>query len=778
MNINDLPSKAKEILEENGIALDAVVAACPVDLTFSCEYTEGYLILTRKQLAMLTSNTNELGVRLFKGVTKDVKDAVAQVANFDVTIWNREDLTDLVVERMVATNMLCAKCKGELIQIAACTNMQFEQLNQFKEVFALLEENPQAEIAGEKEKIEEEDEELFCPKCHTRYPDPKRKICPKCMNKRSVFGRTLKYFTRYKMKVTGLFICYILFAVLNIAWPYLSGTLLYDSILGKDDTFLAKYGLDNQYVTALVVLVLLMIGTKTLQLIASIIQGVLTSKLVTLTVRDMKKDVFSAMENLSMSFYTAKQTGNLMTRVLRDAERVTAFFIDGFPYIIINSITIVATFSVMFVLDWRMSVVACILLPMLVVISVKLKPALWTLFGRRHRAESAVNSRVNDNLTGARVVRAFGQQEPEVERFEAPNDYLRDAEVRIVKYNNRFTLLYEMVQEISSIWVWALGVVLLLHLHTISLGVLITFVGYIAQLNGPMKFFSWVFRMWSDSINAAQRMFEIMDAVPEVVEAENPIPLDNPQGEITIENMTFGYDSNHPVLKNINLHVKPGEMLGIVGHSGAGKTTLVNLLSRLYDVNEGSIKVDGIDVRELSFKDLRKNIAMVSQDTYIFMGTVADNIAYADETVSRKQIIEAAKLAGAHDFISKMPDGYDTVIGASGKALSGGEKQRISIARAIIANPKILILDEATASVDTKTEKAIQSALNILVQGRTTLSIAHRLSTLRDANHLIVIENGQIEEEGTRQELENLGGIYHKLMELQTKSLALKGLEE
>ena len=270
-------------------------------------------------------------------------------------------------------------------------------------------------------------------------------------------------------------------------------------------------------------------------------------------------------------------------------------------------------------------------------------------------------------------------------------------------------------------------------------------------------------------------MFEIMDAIPDIQEAEDPIALKEPKGDICLDHVTFGYDVNNPVLKDISLHVKAGEVLGIVGRSGAGKTTLVNLISRLYDADEGTISIDGIDVRKLAFYDLRRNVAMVSQDTYIFMGTVADNIAYANPDATREDIIRAAILASAHEFISNMPDGYDTVIGASGKDLSGGEKQRISIARAILADPKILILDEATASVDTETEKAIQQSLQYLVKGRTTLSIAHRLSTLRDADRLVVIDGGRIVEEGTQPELESRKGIYYKLMELQTKSLALKG---
>lgn len=495
------------------------------------------------------------------------------------------------------------------------------------------------------------------------------------------------------------------------------------------------------------------------------------------TVRDIKQDVFAALGRLSIGFFTSKQTGSLMTRVLSDAERVTNFFLDGFPYIFIHGFTIIATFCVMFRLNAPMALVACVLLPLLVFMSVRLKPKLWSLFGRRHRAERAVNSRVNDNLTGARVVKAFGQQAAENARFEPVNERLKDAEIRIVKYNNRFTILYNLVQEISSIWVWIVGVILLLGTGDIELGVLITFVGYVGQLNGPMNFFSRVFQMWSDSINSAQRMFEIMDAIPDIEEAEHPVALKEPEGEIELSHVTFGYETNKPVLKDITLHVKPGEMLGVVGRSGAGKTTLVNLISRLYDVNEGEIRIDGVPVKELAFHDLRRNVAMVSQDTYIFMGTVAENIAYADPDASREDIIRAAMLASAHEFISNMPDGYDTMIGAAGKDLSGGEKQRISIARAILADPKILILDEATASVDTATEKAIQESLNYLVKGRTTLSIAHRLSTLRDADRLVVIDEGKIAEQGTAEQLEQKQGIYYKLMKLQTESLALKGLD-
>lgn len=779
MKKNQLPDRVLDMIGEYGIERQDVLDVCPVDLSFEGEYISGYLFLTARALGVVTSEPLEHTVRYFRGTKTEDMFYGEDTRTYKVRFLLHAETAHMRVERQIATNLVTIEHKGVRVRVAVLTNLYLEQMNLFRKSYNKIKKYPDEIEELEASADIQEAKAVFCPKCGTRYPDPERRICPKCMNRRSIFGRTLGFFLHYRWKFIILFLCYFASAGLNLVWPYLSGTILYDQVLAKDPVFYERFGMQGQYVLALVLLVLAMLVSKIVQQGVAMLQGMLMAQVVASTIRDMKEKVFASMSRLSIGFFTSKQTGSLMTRVLSDAERVTEFFLDGFPYIFVHGFTIIASFIVMFRLNWKLALVACILLPLLVVMSIKLKPKLWSLFGRRHRAERSVNSKVNDNLTGARVVKAFGQQQYENERFVSPNRRLRDAEIRIVKYNNRFTILYNLVQEISNIWVWILGVFLLMRAETVELGVLITFVGYIGQLNGPMNFFSRVFHLWSNSINSAQRMFEIMDAIPDIQEAEEPIVLKEPKGEIELKHVTFGYDKNNPVLKDISMHVRPGEMIGIVGRSGAGKTTLVNLISRLYDVDEGTIYMDGIDVKKLAFHDLRRNVAMVSQDTYIFMGTVAENIAYANPEATKEDIIQAAMLASAHEFISNMPDGYDTVIGASGKDLSGGEKQRISIARAILANPKILILDEATASVDTETEKAIQKSLKYLVKGRTTLSIAHRLSTLRDANHLVVIDGGKIVEEGTQSELEAKQGIYFKLMELQTKSLALKeGLED
>ena len=441
-----------------------------------------------------------------------------------------------------------------------------------------------------------------------------------------------------------------------------------------------------------------------------------------------------------------------------------------------NVLTILVTAVVMFVMDWRLALVALFLLPPLFLVSYWLLPRLWHAFGRRARVVRSLYSVLNDNITGARVVKAFGQESTEDVRFEKSNNRVREAEINIVHYQNRFSVAYSIAKDVPSLLVWAVGALIILHADgAFRYGSLLTFVGYLSMLQGPMDFFSHVFQWWSGSMNSAQRIFEIIDAHPDVV--ERPKALDvQLKGDIRLDRVSFSYEPNKPVLKDISFHVKAGEMLGIVGKSGAGKSTLVNLISRLYDAESGDIQLDGHDIRDISFASLRGAVAMVSQETYIFMGTVAENIAYARPDATHEEIVQAAIAASAHGFICRLPDGYDTLIGAGGRQLSGGERQRVSIARAILADPQILVLDEATASVDTETERAIQASLDALVKGRTTISIAHRLSTLRGADHLIVLENGELVESGTHKELIDKRGVYFKLLQLQSKALAMRGV--
>ena len=767
-----LPAPIVEYIKQHHITIDDLLSYSETDMTKDCEYADGYVLLTKHQLIILSSLPDITLVRLFKGYHQQSKTMMQKDTDWTIHTYEVSEIEQLFVDRQVACGILILKTAQEEINVAAFTNLYI------KKVFTLLHAFEHREDDSPIEESTQDEDEDYCPTCGFMYPDSNRKICPRCMNRKTIFIRVLNYFKPYRVKLSILFLCYLATALLNMVWPYLNGTILYDKVLKKSEDILSMFGIqDGRFVTVLLLVVLTMFMTKVILQFLHILQGVFTAQIVANVIRDLKMDVFHSMGKLSISFYKSRQTGSLMTRVLSDADRVTGFFIDGAPYIFIHGLTIIVTIIVMLTIQWKLALVACVLMPISVIIGYKLRPRLWSLFGKRHRAERSVNNQVNDNLTGARVVKAFGQEERELNRFKKSNKTMQNAELSIVKFNNKFRALYNFVQELTSIVVWILGITMIFHGTNIQLGVLITFIGYVGQLAGPMDFLSHIFHWWADSMNSAQRIFEIIDAIPDITEKEQPISFSTIKGDIRLKDVTFGYEANKPILKNINLHIKPGEMLGIVGRSGAGKTTLVNLISRMYDPQEGAIYLDGINIKDLSFDYLRKNVAMVSQETYIFMGTIEENIAYANPTASKAEIIQAAVLASAHDFICRMQDGYDTIVGSSGQELSGGERQRISIARAILANPKILILDEATASVDTETEKAIQRSINYLIQGRTTISIAHRLSTLRDANHLVVIDNGLITEEGTQKELYNLQGTYYKLMELQTKALALRGLE-
>ena len=295
---------------------------------------------------------------------------------------------------------------------------------------------------------------------------------------------------------------------------------------------------------------------------------------------------------------------------------------------------------------------------------------------------------------------------------------------------------------------------------------------------GPMMGLADMVQWMANTLNASNRIFEIIDSVPEVKNSDSPVSIPYIEGHVEMRDVTFSYEINKPVLHGITVDVKPGEMIGLVGHSGAGKSTITNLITRLYDINDGEILIDGIPIKEIEIKDLRRQIGMVLQDTYLFIGTIAQNIAYAKPDASEEEILLAAKAANAHDFITKLPDGYDTIVGVGGHDLSGGEKQRLSIARAILHNPRIFILDEATSAVDTETERLIQEAMERLVKGRTTFAIAHRLSTLRNADRLMVIEKGKLVELGTHEELYKLKGIYYELHRKQKEALKLRGVED
>jgi ATP-binding cassette subfamily B protein len=370
-----------------------------------------------------------------------------------------------------------------------------------------------------------------------------------------------------------------------------------------------------------------------------------------------------------------------------------------------------------------------------------------------------------DTIPGIRVVKAFAQERREVERFRHSNDRVLAANDRVYFIWAFFGPMVTLLTEGGLLIVWSFGAWRVFH-GEIKVGVLTAFLAYIARFYGRVESMILMVSATQRAAASAHRIFEILDRVPSVAEPVNPVHFDRLEGKIELRDVRFKYGSRE-VLHGVNLTIEPGEMIGLVGPSGAGKSTLINLVCRFYDVAEGAILVDGVDVRSFAIEDYRRNIGIVLQEPFLFYGTVAENIAYGRPDATRKEIIEAARAARAHEFILRLPDGYDSLVGERGQSLSGGERQRISIARALLIDPRILILDEATSSVDTETEREIQAALENLIQGRTTIAIAHRLSTLRRANRLVVLEAGQIKEIGNHHELLKLPGTYARLHRAQ-----------
>ena len=764
--LSEMPKGLEELLKSRNLLTSRLLIFAEADMNESCDFCRFVLLLLEDGL--LVGTDNKLGL-------SDPDKKEIDYSGFSFVKYPLDTLTNPKIDTFVVGGMFSVEISGEQKAICSFTNAYKGRVMRISEILGTL-------IRGEEikeDRLFEEVRDEFCHKCGMPYPEKNRKICPKCMDKRKIFFRLASCFKPFKLHLVGICILCVVSALVNSVWPILNGSLLYDNVLAKNKENSVFEALPfEDFAVFLLILVLTMVGVKILQQLFGVLQGILVAKIVPQVIADLKNRVFASIQHLSVSFFTGKETGGLMSRITSDANNVTNIFIDGLPFILPNLFTIIFSCVVMFSTSPILAVVAIATLPPAVIISIKLEPILWHYNSRQFQTQRDFRAKLNDNLTGARVVRAFGREENERVRLEKVNVNVASAQTDAMNFDLKYTALYHIAQSLSAVLTFTIGAAFVLAVFKpqMTYGTLMTFTGYVSLLAGPANFFSYIFRWWSNSMNSAQRIFEILDAKPDVTENPNAVPMTDMKGEITLKNVTFGYEENREVLSDITLSVGAGEMLGIVGKSGAGKTTLANLITRLYDANEGEILIDGVNVRDMRFCDLRKNIALVSQETYIFKGTIFDNIAYANPSADRKAVIDAAMAASAHDFICKLPDSYDTEVGSGGRGLSGGERQRISIARAILADPKILILDEATAAVDTETEKNIQASLKKLVKNRTTLSIAHRLSTLRDADKLIVIDGGKITEEGTHSDLMHKKGEYFKLYQIQSKALAMRGI--
>lgn len=583
-----------------------------------------------------------------------------------------------------------------------------------------------------------------------------------------VVVRLLGYLRPYRRELTLGLLAAALITACALAPPYLTGFMI-DEVLRPAQAGQRTAG---ELASAGWLVVCAMAAVYLLRRAASWVRLRLMAVLGEYVARDLRTELYDHLQKLSVSYYSRKKTGSLITRVSSDTDRLWDFLAFGVVDLSLSLVMLVGLCSVLVSLDWRLGLVMSAPLPLLGVAIHRNGKKMERLFTRAFRRWSNLTDVLSDTIPGVRVVRAFNQQAREVARFRSTNHAATDDFNLIHGVWTSFWPAMMLVVELSLIAVWTLALPRLLGETALgpplTLGTFVSFLLYAGMFMWPIEVVGQMARIVNRATTSAHRVFEVLDTQPEVVDRETPLPATNLRGDVRFDDVCFSYDGVRLALDHVSFEVKAGEMIGLVGPSGGGKSTLVNLLARFHDVQEGRIAVDGINLRDYDSGAYRRHVGMVLQDPYLFHGSVLDNVRYGVPDATPAQVVAAARIANAHDFVCKLPHGYDTLVGERGHTLSGGERQRLSIARAVLSNPRILILDEATSAVDTETERKIQQAMDRLVQGRTVFAIAHRLSTLRRASRIFVIENGKLAERGTHaQLLARPDGTYRRLHQLQ-----------
>ena len=580
-------------------------------------------------------------------------------------------------------------------------------------------------------------------------------VCMHCIDQRMILLRLLSYLMPYKkLAALGLTLTMTMTAM-QLVPTYLTKVLI-DSVFPTGN--LGLFG----------IIIAVLIGIHLGSAAISVFRGYTMEWLANRVLLDLRVKVYDQLQLLRLSYYNRRQTGRIMSRVTGDLGRLQYFIAEGFQEILINLATMILIAMVLAIMNWKLFLLSLAPVPIIFVSTWLFGQRMHQLFHRLWRRWAGLSAILADTIPGIRVVKSFAQERREVKRFATYSNDLFAQEMAAAKLSCGFLPFISLLTAMGSLVIFGVGGMMVINGQT-SVGVLVAFVGYLWRFYMPIQHFGRMSHRIQHCVTSAERVFEILDADPEPLERQDGLVLDPVVGRVEFRNVRFSYEPGKYALDDVSFEVEPGEMIGLVGPSGAGKSTLVHLITRFYDIDEGTILIDGHDVQELDLRKFREQIGVVLQEPYLFRGSVWANIAYADPKADADTIIEAARVANAHDFIANLPDGYDTIIGERGQTLSGGERQRISIARAVLRDPQILILDEATASVDTETEVQIQTAIERLVENRTTFAIAHRLSTLRKANRLLVLERGKLAEMGTHEELMETGGLYSRLVGLQSQ---------
>jgi ATP-binding cassette subfamily B protein len=600
-----------------------------------------------------------------------------------------------------------------------------------------------------------------CPSCGAVL-DSGESECASCTTTKPPEAKSLLRLSRFARPHAGLIFLGLALNLAGIAaalaGPYITMRLLGDVLIPAEAGRMAT-------VQEIVPYLLALLAAAVLTWLLSWAKNYVLLWVSEQVAADVRSATYSHLQRLSLEFFGGKRTGDLISRISNDSDRLCNFLSTQLVDFITDVLNIVMTAAIMLFINPTLAIVSLIPFPAIAWLSHIVRTQLRYGYSLMGRAWSDMVSVLADTIPGIRVVKAFAQETREIERFSEANNHVVYANSRVNRVWSFFTPIISLLTEIGLLVIWAYGAWQIVG-STLEVAVLITFVQYISRFYVRLDSMSRMLPATQRAAASTHRIFEILERNPSVAEPVKAIHPGRVNGHIEFKGVRFAYGPRE-VIKGVDLTIEPGEMIGLVGPSGAGKSTLVNLVCRFFDVASGAIFVDGKDIRSFPIEEYRRNIGIVLQDPFLFYGTIAENIAYGRPDATRSDIIEAAKAAKAHEFILRLPDGYDSLVGERGQALSGGERQRISIARALLTDPRILILDEATSSVDTETEREIQAALDNLTRGRATIAIAHRLSTLRNANRIVVMEQGQITEIGGHEELLERAGTYARLHSVQ-----------